>query len=106
MADKPSPMNQTISLSAAERHDRLCDEFEKAWNDGKKPRIEDFLQQVPLDEQPALLCSMAKVEKDLREDDEILGDFRKRQRSRRNLFQPDEGMRLGCFQERPTKPGL
>ena len=78
MPDNPSPMNQTISLSAAERHDHLCDDFQKAWNEGKKPRIEDYLQRVPLDEQPALLCSLAKVEKDLREDDQILDEFRQR----------------------------
>ena len=76
MPDNPLPLHQTISLSAAQRHDRLCDEFEKAWNEGNKPRIEDFLKQVPIDEQPALLCSLARVEKDLREDDEILDDFR------------------------------
>lgn len=76
--DKPNPMNQTISLSAAQRHERLCDEFEKAWNDRKSPRIEDYLKRVPHDEQGALFCSLAKVEKDLREDDEILGEFRQR----------------------------
>jgi serine/threonine protein kinase len=42
------------------------------------PLIEDFLQKVPLDERPALLCSLARVEKDLRDDDEILGEFRQR----------------------------
>ena len=69
---------RTISLEAEKNHDRLCDAFEKAWNDGQKPRIEDWLPEVADDEQPALFYNLARLERSLREDEAILDEFRLR----------------------------
>src|SRR5262245_16204858 len=60
----PDPLRagRTLSLSAAERHDRLCDRFEDIWRAGAAPRIEDLLPEVPADERPALFVALLRVE--------------------------------------------
>ncbi|HKB05495.1 MAG TPA: protein kinase, partial [Gemmataceae bacterium] len=60
----PDPLlaGRTLSLSAAERHDRLCDRFEDIWRAGAAPRIEDLLPEVPADERPALFVALLRVE--------------------------------------------
>ena len=38
-SDPPTP-------TQAERIDRICDDFERAWQSGEKPRLEDYLQRA------------------------------------------------------------
>jgi hypothetical protein len=49
--------------------DALCDRFEDAWHGGEKPRIEDYLaaSDLPPARQPALLCELLKLERELRQ---------------------------------------
>ncbi len=35
--------------------ERVCDEFQIAWDDGERPRIEDCLRHAPEPERSALL---------------------------------------------------
>ena len=49
--------------------DALCDRFEDAWDEEEKPRIEDYLatSELPASRQPALLCELLKLERELRQ---------------------------------------
>jgi eukaryotic-like serine/threonine-protein kinase len=78
MPDDLPPDYPTVSIETATRHDKLCDEFEMAWNDGLKPRIEDWLCRVPDDERAAFICNLAKREQRLRENAAPLDEFRNR----------------------------
>src|SRR5262249_1472724 len=62
----PLPQEHTADLSVLHRIDVLCDQFEDAWQKGKKPRIEDYLTQVPEAERSTLLRHLMKVELELR----------------------------------------
>jgi serine/threonine protein kinase/formylglycine-generating enzyme required for sulfatase activity len=42
--------------------DELCDRFDAAWNDGQRPRIEDYLAEVPQPFPPLLLWELLRVE--------------------------------------------
>jgi hypothetical protein len=42
-------------LEVRQRIDKVCDRFEQAWNQGQRPRIEDFLGELPEPDRPALL---------------------------------------------------
>ena len=64
----PDPFfdGRTLDVSAAERHDRICDRFEAGWKAGTPPRAEDLLGEVPEAERPALLAALIRVEIDYR----------------------------------------
>lgn len=66
MADDPLRDCPTVSFAAEKNHDRLRKEFERAWKDGRNPRIEDWLERVPDDEQLLLFNLLAKTEKECR----------------------------------------
>jgi serine/threonine protein kinase/formylglycine-generating enzyme required for sulfatase activity len=40
----------------------LCDRFEAAWKAGERPRIEDWLAQVPTEHHPRVFCELLAVE--------------------------------------------
>src|SRR5262249_62296120 len=65
MSERPDS-SQTLSLSAARRHDRICDRFEAAWQGGAPLRIEDLLAEVPAEERPALFAELLRLECDYR----------------------------------------
>jgi hypothetical protein len=52
----------TISPSGVQRLDETCDHFEAAWKLGQRPRPEDYLEQVPAEERPALLPELLKLD--------------------------------------------
>jgi len=56
----------TLSLTAAERHDRICDRFEAGWKEANPPRIEELLAEVPESERPSLFVALLRVELDRR----------------------------------------
>jgi serine/threonine protein kinase len=60
------PQENTADLSALQRIDELCDQFEEAWRKGVHPRIEDYLAKAPEAERAALLGQLLKVELELR----------------------------------------
>jgi hypothetical protein len=52
-----------VSLSAQDRIDQACDEFEAAWRAGDRPRIEEFLEaDRPRPERLALLSELLLIE--------------------------------------------
>jgi hypothetical protein len=49
------PLASQEPLSQAQRVDRVCDRFEGAWQAGQRPRIEDYLGEVPEPERSRLI---------------------------------------------------
>jgi tetratricopeptide (TPR) repeat protein len=60
----PDDPSGTVDLPAtlAERWDLLCDRFEDGWKEGRRPRIEDFLGDMPEPGRPALLRELLGLE--------------------------------------------
>jgi serine/threonine protein kinase len=50
------------TLSVAQRVDQVCDRFEAAWLAGERPRIEEFIRDVPEPERATLLCELLRLE--------------------------------------------
>ena len=57
MTDERSPNAETAPYgpSLAGRVDEACDDFERAWKAGRRPRIEEYLARAIAPERPALL---------------------------------------------------
>lgn len=60
------PQENTASLSALQRIDGVCDQFEEGWRKGDHPRIEDYLAEAPEGERTDLLGQLLKLELELR----------------------------------------
>jgi serine/threonine protein kinase len=60
------PDNADLSPSAIQRQDQVCTCFEAAWKAGQRPRIEEYLEQVPVEERPHLLRELVGLEMDYR----------------------------------------
>jgi serine/threonine protein kinase/formylglycine-generating enzyme required for sulfatase activity len=52
--------------SWGKRKDRLCDDFEDAWREGHKPRIEDYVRGLPEPQRGQLLSNLLDVELEFR----------------------------------------
>lgn len=52
----------TDSLSRDWRFDRICDDFERAWIDGRRPSVEEFLSRVDAVEHGDLLAELLPLE--------------------------------------------
>src|SRR5437016_784705 len=50
------------ALARAQQIDQICDRFEAAWRTGRRPRVEDFLDEATGPERTALLCELLAVE--------------------------------------------
>jgi serine/threonine protein kinase/tetratricopeptide (TPR) repeat protein len=59
--------------SVLERIDRICDNYEDARLAGQRPRIDDYLREVPEAERPGLLHELLRLERDY-----LQGDQRRR----------------------------
>jgi serine/threonine protein kinase/formylglycine-generating enzyme required for sulfatase activity len=57
-----------LAPSQALRVDARCRRFEAEWRAGRVPRIEDFLEEVPDPERPALLRELLGLELEMRRD--------------------------------------
>ena len=55
MQPQPHSDSSSAPLSQALRTDRLCDRFEASWKAGTRPKIDDFLAEVPPTESADLL---------------------------------------------------
>jgi serine/threonine protein kinase/formylglycine-generating enzyme required for sulfatase activity len=81
MSEVPQPGNASLSPSVALRLDQMCGRFEKAWQAGQQPRIEDYLQDLEEPECSALLGDLLGLELDyrlLRKETLILDDYLQR----------------------------
>src|SRR5262249_21981492 len=54
--------NDSLPLSLACHINRVCNRFEAAWRAAQRPRIEDFLADLPEPEQPLLLRELLLLE--------------------------------------------
>ena len=63
----PGP-SQSLPLSVALRIDRLCDRFEADWSGPRRPRLEDYLADLPAGERPAALRALMELELALRQE--------------------------------------
>jgi hypothetical protein len=63
MSDTPvNDDHATLSPSEAERVDAVCDQVEKLWKTGQRPRLEDFLGQGSGSENASLLRELIKLD--------------------------------------------
>lgn len=59
---------QTDRASLLKRLDRLCDEFESQWQDGRRPVISEFVKRAPQESQSAVFCDLLAVDIEYRRD--------------------------------------
>src|SRR6516165_2693984 len=69
--------------SVLEQIDQLCDRYEVARLDGQRPRIDDYLREVPEAERSGLLHELLRLERDCLQSDQR----RRWQRGERVLVQ-------------------
>ena len=62
MPDKNPADEQDLPFSQVEQIDRLCDEFEQAWQSGKRPKIEEYLERATSTERSVLLAELVAAE--------------------------------------------
>lgn len=55
------------SLSEAGHVDQICDEFEKSWQSGSQPRLEDYLARAPRGMEEGLFAELLQTELELRQ---------------------------------------
>ena len=73
-ADRLHNDRTPLPLEAAQQIDRVSDEFERAWEDGQSPRIEDYLDRVDEAWRLHLLEELLAVEFDLLRTDDVTLD--------------------------------
>src|SRR5215469_16139454 len=66
MNEADGPRNPTLPLEVARRLDPICDRFEESWLAGRRPQLEQFLDQAPQSDRSALLREMILLEIDYR----------------------------------------
>jgi len=72
MSDPTSHNLSGMDLDLARRIDEGCRQFETAWREGRRPRIEDYLVTVSHEGQPALRSELEALERELREAEETM----------------------------------
>jgi serine/threonine-protein kinase len=55
--------NAPTQIIRARRIDTLCDRYENQWRTGRRPRVDDFLDDVPASERPLLLQQLLLIER-------------------------------------------
>jgi eukaryotic-like serine/threonine-protein kinase len=59
-----------LDIDLARRIDEVCRRFAADWREGRQPRIEDYLDDVPDDGRPALRAELSVLERELRQSEE------------------------------------
>ena len=70
MSDRPSHNLGGLDIDLARRIDEVCRRFEADWREGRQPRIEDYLVDVPDEGRPALRAELEALERELRQSEE------------------------------------
>ena len=65
MTDRPSHNLDGLDIEMARRIDAVCRRFEADWRQGRQPRIEDYLDDVPDEGGPALRAELEALEREL-----------------------------------------
>ncbi len=66
MRESLRPGDETLRLAVNQRIDAVCYCFEKAWKEGKQPRLEDYLTDFAPEELPSLLSELVPLDADCR----------------------------------------
>jgi serine/threonine protein kinase len=66
MSNEPIPDRTALPVEALDRIDRACDRFEAAWEQGGRPRVEDYLDELDAADRPALFRDLLAAELDAR----------------------------------------
>jgi serine/threonine protein kinase len=99
-AGRPSESLPTLA-------DALCDRFEAAWQAGQRPRIEDYLGQVPEPHRPRLLYELLMLEVEYRGRDgerPQLKEYQDRFPDHADLFQRQADLRQAIEGTDPPSP--
>ena len=72
MSDRPSHNLDGLDIDLARRIDEVCRRFEADWREGRQPRIEDYLVDVPDEGRPALRAELEALERELRPSEETV----------------------------------
>src|SRR5438270_572024 len=62
MTPSDAKLYQATGESILRRVDQACDAFEAAWQDGRRPRIEEYLREAPEPERAVFLKELLRVE--------------------------------------------
>jgi len=72
MSDRPSHNLGGLDIDLARRIDEICRRFEAGCREGRRPRIEDYLGEVPGEGRPALRAELIALERELSPSDETV----------------------------------
>src|SRR5271165_1433048 len=72
MTHRPSHNFDGLDIEMARRIDDVCRRFEADWRQGREPRIEDYVGEVPDQGQPALRTELEALVHELRPSDETV----------------------------------
>src|SRR6516164_3814333 len=70
MSDRPSQNLAGLDIDLARRIDAICLRFEADWREGRRPHLEDYLDDVPGAVRPALRAELAALERELGQSEE------------------------------------
>jgi hypothetical protein len=93
MSDRPSGNLGGLDIELSRRIDEICRRFEADWRQGRRPRIEDYLVDVPDHGRPALRAELTALEREVRQSEEAAASGRpaltpRRRRSRNSPTAP------------------
>jgi eukaryotic-like serine/threonine-protein kinase len=107
----PLPGSDSWSHSLLQRHDEICDRFERAWTAGERPLIENYLEDVAELERPLLLRELLRLDLDYRRrgsETIVLEDYRRRFPDQAALiqavFEEEAIFQLGSVETGPEAP--
>jgi WD40 repeat protein/tetratricopeptide (TPR) repeat protein len=67
--DVPEPLDPSgLDIELVRRIDAVCRRFEADWRDGKHPRVDDFLTDLPAEARPALRAELEALVRELGND--------------------------------------
>jgi WD40 repeat protein len=72
MSDQPSHNFGSVDIDVARRIDEICRRFEAHVREGRRPRIDDYLVDVPGEGRPALRAELEALERELRHSEETV----------------------------------
>jgi hypothetical protein len=72
MSDRPSHNLGGLDIDLARRIDEVCRRFEADWRARRRPRIEDYLVDVPDEGRTALRAELEALERELRPSEETV----------------------------------
>jgi WD40 repeat protein len=99
MSERAPPDAGPLPLPLARQVDEICDRFEDAWVEGRRPRIEEYLPDAPEPARPALLRELLHIELEQRH----RGGERPAPEDYRSRF-PEQLARIGTLLRRLTAP--